>query len=106
MRWSRVDLWSTRVASGSGMGPPLLKVSYTVRTGPQKRKICEPSLLCRALIGQTLVDTGYGIMLSWLPAKHSRRCAEIKWAGASKNYRRWRRIALLNGADPVVVAAT
>jgi len=31
------------------MGPPLLKVSYTVRTGPQKRKICEPSLLCRAL---------------------------------------------------------
>src|SRR5450432_4787460 len=56
MRWSRVDLWSTRVASGSGMGPPLLKVSYTVRTGPQKRKICEPSLLCRALPGHHWVD--------------------------------------------------
>src|ERR1035438_1056147 len=46
---SRVDLSSTKGGNGSGMGPPRLKVLHTLRFRPQKMKLRDPSLSCRAL---------------------------------------------------------
>src|ERR1035438_322481 len=45
---STADLSSTKGESGSGMGPPRLTVSYTLRLKPQKKKTSDSSLPCRA----------------------------------------------------------
>src|SRR5664280_726294 len=52
---SRVDLSSTKGGNGSGMGPPRLKVLHTLRFRPQKMKLRDPSLSCRALLFRWLV---------------------------------------------------
>src|ERR1035437_9306694 len=53
---SRVDLSSTKGGNGSGMGPPRLKVLHTLRFRPQKMKLRDPSLSCRALLHIAIHD--------------------------------------------------
>src|ERR1035437_9348978 len=64
----RVDLSSTKGGNGSGMGPPRLKVLHTLRFRPQKMKLRDPSLSCRALAETCPLDK-WPLICRDLPAR-------------------------------------